>query len=54
MIGIDLGCKMMLISGGLGAIAEHIARKIVAAHATVILVHIKSSEQVTHRVGYRR
>jgi hypothetical protein len=48
MIGIDLGCKMMLISGGLGAIAEHIVCKIVVANAT-ILVHIKPSEQVTHR-----
>jgi hypothetical protein len=34
VIGIDLGGKMLLISGGLGAIAEHIVRKIVAAHAT--------------------
>ena len=45
MIGIDLGGKIMLITGGLGAIAERIVRKIVAADATVILVDIKSSEQ---------
>jgi len=45
MMGIDFGGKAMLITGGLGAIAEHIVRKIVAADATVILVDIKSSEQ---------
>ncbi len=49
MIGIDLGGKIMLITGGLGAIAEHIVRKIVAADATVILVDIKSSEQYCSR-----
>ena len=43
-MGIDFGGKAMLITGGLGAIAEHIVRKIVAADATVILVDIKSSE----------
>jgi hypothetical protein len=49
MTGIDLPGKSILISGGLGAIAEHIVCKIVVAHATVILVHIKPSEQVSHR-----
>ena len=44
-MGIDFARKAMLITGGLGAIAEHIVRKIVAADATVILVDIKSSEQ---------
>ncbi len=34
MMGIDFGGKAMLITGGLGAIAEHIVRKIVAADAT--------------------
>jgi len=48
VIGIDLGGKIMLITGGLGAIAEHIVRKIVAADATVILVDIKSSEHRKH------
>ena len=49
MNGIDLPGKSILITGGLGVIAEHIVCTIVVAHATVILVHIKSSEQVTHR-----
>jgi NAD(P)-dependent dehydrogenase (short-subunit alcohol dehydrogenase family) len=42
MISIDLAGKIMLITGGLGAIAEDTVRKLVAAGATVILVDIKS------------
>ena len=51
MIGIDFGGKPILITGGLGALAEHIVRKLVMAGATVILVDIRSEEQAQQTLG---
>lgn len=45
MISIDLSGKAIVITGALGAIAEHIVRKLVTAGATLILIDIKSEEQ---------
>jgi NAD(P)-dependent dehydrogenase (short-subunit alcohol dehydrogenase family) len=45
MINIDFGGKPILITGGLGAIAEHILRRLAAAEATLIVVDIKSEEE---------
>ena len=45
MINIDFAGKPILITGGLGAIAEHILRKLAAAGATLIVVDIKSNEE---------
>jgi NAD(P)-dependent dehydrogenase (short-subunit alcohol dehydrogenase family) len=44
MISIDFGGKPILITGGLGAIAEHIVRKLVAAGAKPIVTDIKSDD----------
>jgi NAD(P)-dependent dehydrogenase (short-subunit alcohol dehydrogenase family) len=44
MISIDLSGKSILITGAMGAIAEPMVRKLVAAGATLILVDIKSEE----------
>ncbi len=45
MISIDLSGKFILITGALGAIAEHIVRRLATAGATLILVDIKSNEE---------
>jgi NAD(P)-dependent dehydrogenase (short-subunit alcohol dehydrogenase family) len=45
MISIDLSGKTILITGGLGAIAEHIVRKLAASGATLVLTDIKSDDQ---------
>jgi NAD(P)-dependent dehydrogenase (short-subunit alcohol dehydrogenase family) len=42
MIGIDLSGKTILITGGLGAIAEHMVRKLAAAGATLVLTDVKA------------
>jgi NAD(P)-dependent dehydrogenase (short-subunit alcohol dehydrogenase family) len=44
MIAIDLSGKTILITGAMGAIAERMACKLVAAGATLILVDIKSED----------
>src|SRR6202048_3273996 len=44
MITIELSAKSILITGALGAIAEPMVRKLVAAGATLILVDIKAEE----------
>ncbi len=44
MISIDLSGKAILITGALGAIAEHIVRKLVASGATLVLTDIKGEE----------
>lgn len=44
MVNIDLSGKAVLMTGGLGAIAEHIVRRLVTAGASLILVDIKSRE----------
>ncbi|MCU1242703.1 MAG: hypothetical protein JWO71_3429 [Candidatus Acidoferrum typicum] len=45
MISIDLSGKTILITGALGAIAEHMVRKLVASGATLVLTDIKAEEQ---------
>src|SRR5271156_5899844 len=45
MISIDLSGKTILITGALGAIAEHIVLKLVTAGATLILTDLKSAEE---------
>jgi NAD(P)-dependent dehydrogenase (short-subunit alcohol dehydrogenase family) len=42
MIGIDLSGKTILITGALGAIAEHMVRKLAAAGATLVLTDVKA------------
>ena len=44
MISIDLSGKTILITGALGAIAEHIVRQLAAAGATLVLTDIKPEE----------
>jgi NAD(P)-dependent dehydrogenase (short-subunit alcohol dehydrogenase family) len=45
MISIDLTGKTILITGALGAIAEHIVRKLVAGGASLVLIDIKPEKQ---------
>jgi NAD(P)-dependent dehydrogenase (short-subunit alcohol dehydrogenase family) len=41
MIGIDLSGKTILLTGALGAIAEHVVRRLAATGATLVLTDIK-------------
>jgi len=45
MISIDLSGKAILLTGALGAIAEHVVRKLTTAGATLVLTDIKSAEE---------
>jgi NAD(P)-dependent dehydrogenase (short-subunit alcohol dehydrogenase family) len=45
MISIDLSGKTILITGALGAIAEHLVRRLVAAGATLVLTDIRPEEE---------
>jgi NAD(P)-dependent dehydrogenase (short-subunit alcohol dehydrogenase family) len=45
MIAIDLAGKSILITGALGAIAEHMVKRLSSAGATLALVDIKSAEE---------
>lgn len=45
MITVDLTNKAILITGALGAIAEHIVRRLTQAGATLVLTDIKTPEQ---------
>jgi NAD(P)-dependent dehydrogenase (short-subunit alcohol dehydrogenase family) len=45
VIGIDLSGKTILITGALGAIAEHMVRRLAASGATLVLTDIKNIEQ---------
>jgi NAD(P)-dependent dehydrogenase (short-subunit alcohol dehydrogenase family) len=45
MISIDLSGKAILITGALGAIAEHMVRRLTASGATLVLTDIKSKEE---------
>jgi len=45
MISIDLSGKTILITGALGAIAEHVVRRLTEAGATLILTDIRPAEQ---------
>jgi NAD(P)-dependent dehydrogenase (short-subunit alcohol dehydrogenase family) len=44
MISIDLSGKTILITGALGAIAEHMVRRLAASGATLVLTDIKTEE----------
>jgi NAD(P)-dependent dehydrogenase (short-subunit alcohol dehydrogenase family) len=45
MISIDLSGKTILITGALGAIAEHMVRRLVESGATLVLTDIKTDEE---------
>ena len=45
MISIDLSGKTILITGALGAIAEHLVRRLTASGANLVLTDIKSEEE---------
>jgi NAD(P)-dependent dehydrogenase (short-subunit alcohol dehydrogenase family) len=45
MISIDLSGKTILITGALGAIAEHVLRRLIESGATLVLTDIKTDEQ---------
>jgi len=45
MITIDLSGKTILLTGAMGAIAEHMVRKLSAAGATLVLLDLKPAEQ---------
>jgi NAD(P)-dependent dehydrogenase (short-subunit alcohol dehydrogenase family) len=45
MISIDLSGRTILITGALGAIAEHMVRRLAASGATMVLTDIKTEEQ---------
>jgi len=45
MITIDLSGKVILITGALGAIAEHMVRKLAASGATLVLTDIKGESE---------
>ena len=45
MITIDLSGKTILLTGAMGAIAEHMVRKLVTAGATLVLLDLKPAEQ---------
>ena len=45
MIGIDLSGKAILITGALGAIAEHMVRRLHEAGATLLLTDIKAEQE---------
>ena len=45
MITIDLSGKTILLTGAMGAIAEHMVRKLTAAGAMLVLLDLKPAEQ---------
>jgi NAD(P)-dependent dehydrogenase (short-subunit alcohol dehydrogenase family) len=45
MISIDLSGKAILITGALGAIAEHMVRRLVESGATLVLTDIKAADR---------
>jgi NAD(P)-dependent dehydrogenase (short-subunit alcohol dehydrogenase family) len=47
MIGIDLSGKKILLTGALGAIAEHVVRRLSACGATLVLTDIKPESKST-------
>ena len=51
MISIDLSGKTILITGALGAIAEHMVRRLAASGATLVLTDIKSDDQAKHTLN---
>src|SRR6202020_1357937 len=51
MIGIDLSGKTILLTGALGAIAEHIVRRLVESGATLILTDVKTEQEAMRLLG---
>jgi len=51
MISIDLSGKAILITGALGAIAEHMVRRLAASGATLVLTDIKPEETAKRRLN---
>jgi NAD(P)-dependent dehydrogenase (short-subunit alcohol dehydrogenase family) len=45
VIGVELSGKVILITGALGAIAEHVVRRLISADGMIVLVDIASEEQ---------
>ena len=50
MITVDLSGKTILLTGALGAIAEHIVRRLVAAGATLVLLDLKPREEALQKL----
>ena len=50
MISIDLSGKTILITGALGAIAEHMVRKLAMAGATLVLTDIKAEPEARRKL----
>jgi NAD(P)-dependent dehydrogenase (short-subunit alcohol dehydrogenase family) len=50
LISIDLSGKVILITGALGSISEHVVRRLNAAGATLVLTDIKPDEQAKKTV----
>jgi len=50
MISIDLSGKTVLLTGAMGAIAEHIVRRLAAAGATLVLLDLKPSEEALEKL----
>jgi NAD(P)-dependent dehydrogenase (short-subunit alcohol dehydrogenase family) len=51
MIGIDLTGKTILITGALGAIAEHMVRRLSATGAKLVLTDIKAEQEARRMLG---
>jgi NAD(P)-dependent dehydrogenase (short-subunit alcohol dehydrogenase family) len=51
MISIDLSGKVILITGALGAIAEHMVKRLTAAGARLVLIDLKGAEEATETLG---
>lgn len=51
MITIDLSNRSILITGALGAIAEHMVRRLTQAGATLVLTDIKPPDQANHTLN---
>jgi NAD(P)-dependent dehydrogenase (short-subunit alcohol dehydrogenase family) len=51
MISIDLSGKTILITGALGAIAEHMVRRLAASGATLVLTDIKTDDQARNTLS---
>jgi NAD(P)-dependent dehydrogenase (short-subunit alcohol dehydrogenase family) len=51
MIGIDLTGKTILVTGALGAIAEHMVKRLAASGATLVLTDIKPTADADRMLG---
>ena len=50
MIEIDLSGKVIFITGALGAIAEHMVKRLTAAGATLVLIDLKPCEEALEQL----